>query len=43
MTANAFKDDVDKAYASGMNIHVSKPIEYKALIGALFNVLTQQK
>ncbi|MDR2826256.1 MAG: PAS domain S-box protein [Deltaproteobacteria bacterium] len=43
MTANAFKDDVDKAYASGMNMHVSKPIEYKALIGALFNVLMKRK
>ncbi|MDR2825659.1 MAG: response regulator [Deltaproteobacteria bacterium] len=43
MTANAFKDDVDKAFASGMNAHVSKPVEYKALLEAMFNVLAPKK
>jgi CheY-like chemotaxis protein len=43
MTANAFKDDVDRAFACGMNAHVSKPVEYTALLDALFNVLENKK
>jgi CheY-like chemotaxis protein len=43
MTANAFKDDVDKAFACGMNAHVSKPVEYTALLDALFKVLENRK
>ncbi|MDR1242034.1 MAG: response regulator [Deltaproteobacteria bacterium] len=39
MTANAFKDDVDKAFACGMNAHVSKPVEYSALLDAMIYVL----
>lgn len=35
MTANAFKEDRDKAIASGMNGHVAKPID----IAELFHVL----
>jgi CheY-like chemotaxis protein len=27
LTANAFQDDIDKAYAVGMNDHLSKPID----------------
>jgi signal transduction histidine kinase/ActR/RegA family two-component response regulator/HAMP domain-containing protein len=27
LTANAFKDDIDKALASGMNAHLAKPME----------------
>ncbi|GHS87247.1 hypothetical protein AGMMS49957_06790 [Synergistales bacterium] len=33
LTANAFKDDIDKAFASGMNGHTSKPLEFDTLIG----------
>ena len=29
MTANAFKEDQDKAYASGMNDYIPKPIDIK--------------
>lgn len=35
MTANAFTEDVTQAIASGMNDHISKPIDYNKL----FNVL----
>lgn len=31
MTANAFKEDVKDAYDSGMNGHLAKPVEVKAL------------
>ena len=39
MTANAFKDDVDKAFRSGMNAHISKPVEYSALLETLSKVM----
>jgi CheY-like chemotaxis protein len=32
MTANAFKEDIDKCLQSGMNDHLTKPIDEKALI-----------
>jgi CheY-like chemotaxis protein len=32
MTANAFKEDVDRCLQSGMNDHLTKPIDEKALI-----------
>ena len=32
LTANAFKQDVDKAKSTGMNEHISKPIDSKILI-----------
>ena len=35
MTANAFAEDVNEAYAAGMNDHVSKPIDYDKLLNAL--------
>ncbi len=37
MTANAYSEDVAKAFASGMNAHVAKPID----IPYLLNVLSQ--
>jgi CheY-like chemotaxis protein len=36
MTANAYKEDVEKALASGMNDHIAKPID----IGRLLHVLS---
>nr|MCR5562158.1 response regulator [Desulfovibrio sp.] len=39
MTANAFKEDVDKALAVGMNGHVAKPIHVKKLLQALSAIL----
>lgn len=35
MTANAFKEDVDRALASGMNGHLAKPLDYEKMIEAL--------
>lgn len=32
VTANAFEEDKQKAFESGMNAHVSKPIDVKVLI-----------
>ena len=31
LSANAFKEDVDRSLAAGMNAHAVKPIEVKAL------------
>ncbi len=39
MTANAFKEDVDRSLAAGMNGHVAKPIRIKDLMKALSTVL----
>ena len=39
MSANAFDDDVKKSLESGMNDHLSKPIEMDKLIAALSRVL----
>ncbi len=35
MTANAFKDDIDRAYQHGMNAHVAKPIDMDKLVDVL--------
>jgi len=35
MTANAFKEDVDRCLASGMNDHIAKPIDEKTVIGKI--------
>ncbi len=35
MTANAFKEDVDEAIASGMNSHVAKPVDYALLLDTM--------
>lgn len=32
MTANAFKEDIDKCIASGMNDHIAKPIDHLVII-----------
>ena len=40
LTANAFKDDVEKALKSGMNAHLPKPIDPDALISMLYSYLT---
>ena len=35
MTANVFEEDKEKAYKSGMNGHLSKPIDMALLISTL--------
>jgi CheY-like chemotaxis protein len=35
MTANVFKEDIEKCRESGMNDHVGKPLELKELLGKL--------
>jgi CheY-like chemotaxis protein len=39
LTANAFKDDIDKAIAAGMDAHLAKPIEMDSLVEMLFRYL----
>ena len=39
LTANAFKDDIAKAMASGMNAHVAKPVEMETLLATLAKYL----
>jgi signal transduction histidine kinase len=40
MTANAFKEDIDKCLAAGMNEHIAKPIVPKQIYAALKKYLT---
>jgi signal transduction histidine kinase/ActR/RegA family two-component response regulator len=35
MTANVFKEDIDKCLASGMNGHIGKPLDYDKLLAQL--------
>ncbi|MDR2663753.1 MAG: response regulator [Treponema sp.] len=39
LTANAFKEDIDRAIASGMNAHLAKPIEIDKCIETSFRLL----
>jgi CheY-like chemotaxis protein len=39
LTANAFKDDIDKALRYGMNAHVAKPVEADKLLTVMFRFL----
>ncbi|WP_010257350.1 ATP-binding protein [Treponema primitia] len=39
LTANAFKDDIDRAIASGMNAHLAKPLEMDKCIEVSFRLL----
>ncbi|MDR1359665.1 MAG: response regulator, partial [Deltaproteobacteria bacterium] len=41
MTANAFKEDVQKALQSGMNGHLAKPLEYDKFIELLSRFLSK--
>jgi len=42
MSANAFKEDVDKALSVGMNGYVTKPVDYENLIDTIRQNLMQQ-
>ncbi|GHU99912.1 hypothetical protein FACS1894211_06190 [Clostridia bacterium] len=39
LTANAFKDDIDRAIKAGMDAHIAKPVEYDKLVEMLFRFL----
>jgi PAS domain S-box-containing protein len=39
LTANAFKEDIDKAIASGMNAHVTKPVDMDKMVEVLMRFL----
>ncbi len=39
LTANAFQEDIEKALESGMNAHISKPVEMDHLLEVLFRYL----
>jgi signal transduction histidine kinase/CheY-like chemotaxis protein len=41
LTANAFKEDIDKALYHGMNAHIAKPIEIDKLMEVLFRFLSE--
>jgi CheY-like chemotaxis protein len=35
MTANVFREDIERSIASGMNAHLGKPIELDKLLSVL--------
>ncbi|MDR2029278.1 MAG: response regulator [Treponema sp.] len=39
LTANAFKDDIDRALDAGMNAHLAKPLEMEKLLEVTFRML----
>jgi CheY-like chemotaxis protein len=39
LTANAFKEDIDKAIAGGMNSHIAKPVEMDKVVEVLFRFI----
>ena len=41
MTANAFTEDIDNAFASGMNAHISKPIDMNVLRNTVMKLLKE--
>jgi len=42
MTANVFKDDIDKCHDAGMNGHLGKPIDSNAMLQLLKDILTSE-
>ena len=42
LTANAFAQDITKALASGMDDHVSKPIDYQHLVDTIMKVIQKK-
>ncbi len=41
MTANAFKEDVDRAIACGMNAHLPKPLEYEKMLALTVRLVSK--
>lgn len=42
LTANAYREDIERAKQSGMNEHLAKPIDIAALLGLLGKYLTKE-
>jgi len=40
MTANVFREDIEKCLAAGMNDHIGKPLDFNEVIGVLEKYLT---
>ena len=40
MTANVFRDDIEKCLASGMNAHLGKPLDMEAVMSTLWTYLS---
>lgn len=43
MSANAFKEDVERSLNAGMNAHTTKPIEIEKLVKLLSEYLSKAK
>jgi CheY-like chemotaxis protein len=43
LTANALKEDIDKAISCGMNAHLSKPMEIDKFLEATFNLIKEDR
>jgi signal transduction histidine kinase/CheY-like chemotaxis protein len=41
MTANAYREDIEKALNSGMNGHLSKPVNFKLMVATLQSIFKQ--
>ena len=41
MTANVFKEDIDRCIEAGMNDHIGKPLAFDAVIGTLKKYLSE--
>jgi PAS domain S-box-containing protein len=39
LTANAFKEDINRALAAGMNAHIAKPIEMEKILEVMFRFI----
>ena len=42
MSANAFAEDVSASLASGMNAHLSKPIDMRRVLATLINYVRKR-
>ncbi|MDR2597924.1 MAG: response regulator, partial [Treponema sp.] len=43
MTANVFREDIDKCLKTGMNSHIGKPIDFKEILNCLSSYLGEKK
>ena len=43
MSANAFADDVSASLASGMNVHLSKPIDMRQVLSTIVRFVRERR